>query len=66
MVSRECLTKPREASGLDPEAVHGMNFGNHATNLPELTWPYAYPAVVVGMGLVTAILLVHFRREGWL
>ncbi|RZV10739.1 hypothetical protein BDK88_1921 [Natrinema hispanicum] len=22
MVSWECLTKPREASGLDPEAVH--------------------------------------------
>jgi len=46
--------------------VYGMNFGDHATNLPELTWPYAYPAVVGGMGLVTAILLVHFRREGWL
>jgi magnesium transporter len=46
--------------------VYGMNFGEHATNLPELTWPFAYPAVVVGMGLVTAILLVHFRREGWI
>jgi magnesium transporter len=46
--------------------VYGMNFGEHATNLPELTWPYAYPAVVVGMGLVTAILLVYFRREGWI
>jgi len=46
--------------------VYGMNFGDHATNLPELTWPYAYPAVVVGMALVTAILLAHFRREGWM
>ncbi|MFD1597748.1 magnesium/cobalt transporter CorA [Halobellus rarus] len=46
--------------------VYGMNFGEHATNLPELTWPYAYPAVVVGMALVTAILLIHFRREGWI
>ncbi|MFA1610268.1 magnesium/cobalt transporter CorA [Halobellus rubicundus] len=46
--------------------VYGMNFGDHATNLPELTWPFAYPAVVVGMALVTGILLVHFRREGWI
>jgi magnesium transporter len=43
-----------------------MNFGEHAANLPELTWPYAYPAVMAGMGLVTGILLVHFRREGWM
>ncbi|WP_144902135.1 magnesium/cobalt transporter CorA [Halobellus captivus] len=46
--------------------VYGMNFGEHATNMPELTWPFAYPAVIVGMGLVTAILLVYFRREGWM
>ncbi|RLM59714.1 magnesium and cobalt transport protein CorA [Halobellus sp. Atlit-31R] len=46
--------------------VYGMNFGGHPTNLPELAWPYAYPAVVAGMGLVTFILLLHFRREGWL
>ncbi|SDX63050.1 magnesium/cobalt transporter CorA [Halobellus clavatus] len=46
--------------------VYGMNFGDHATNLPELTWPYAYPAVVVGMALVTGILLVYFRTEGWI
>ncbi|MGQ4554468.1 magnesium/cobalt transporter CorA [Halobellus sp. GM3] len=46
--------------------VYGMNFGEHATNLPELFWPYAYPAVIVGMSLVTAILLVHFRKEGWI
>jgi len=46
--------------------VYGMNFGDHPTNLPELAWPYAYPAVMVGMGLVTGILLVHFRREGWI
>jgi len=46
--------------------VYGMNFGEHATNMPELTWPYAYPAVIAGMTLVTAILLVYFRREGWM
>jgi magnesium transporter len=46
--------------------VYGMNFSGHAANLPELAWPYAYPAVMVGMGLVTGILLVHFRQEGWI
>ncbi|WP_336021797.1 magnesium/cobalt transporter CorA [Halobellus salinisoli] len=46
--------------------VYGMNFGEHATNMPELTWPYAYPAVIVGMTLVTAVLLIYFRREGWM
>jgi magnesium transporter len=46
--------------------VYGMNFAGHTANLPELSWPYAYPAVMTGMGLVTGILLVHFRREGWI
>jgi magnesium transporter len=46
--------------------VYGMNFAGHPANLPELSWPYAYPAVMTGMGLVTGILLVHFRREGWI
>ncbi|WP_049986743.1 magnesium/cobalt transporter CorA [Halobellus rufus] len=46
--------------------VYGMNFGEHATNMPELTWPYAYPAVILGMTLVTTVLLVYFRREGWM
>ncbi len=46
--------------------VYGMNFADHPANLPELAWPYAYPAVMVGMGLVTGILLVHFRQEGWI
>jgi len=46
--------------------VYGMNFGEHAANLPELSWPYAYPAVIIGMGLVSAILLVYFRTEGWM
>ena len=46
--------------------VYGMNFADHAANLPELSWPYAYPAVMVGMVFVTGILLVHFRQEGWI
>jgi len=29
MVAWECPTNPREASGLDPEAVHQNNAGEH-------------------------------------
>lgn len=46
--------------------VYGMNFSDHAANLPELSWPHAYPAVMVGMVFVTGILFVHFRQEGWI
>ena len=46
--------------------VYGMNFAGGAWNLPELSWPYAYPAVMLGMTLVTLVLVVHFQRESWL
>jgi magnesium transporter len=42
--------------------VYGMNF----EHMPELGWTYGYPAVVLGMGLVTLVLVSYFRREGWL
>ena len=43
-----------------------VTLADHAANLPELSQPYAYPTVMVGMVLVTGILLVHFRQEGWI
>ena len=46
--------------------IYGMNFGETSWNMPELLWPYGYPAVMLGMGLVALILVVYFRREGWL
>jgi magnesium transporter len=46
--------------------VFGMNFGGGPWNMPELFWPYAYPAVMLGMGLSALVLLTYFRREGWL
>ncbi|QIB74641.1 magnesium/cobalt transporter CorA [Halogeometricum borinquense] len=46
--------------------IYGMNFSDGAWNMPELSWSYAYPAVMLGMALVTLILLYHFDREGWL
>jgi magnesium transporter len=46
--------------------VYGMNFGGGGLNMPELEWGFGYPAVMLGMGAVAAILLVHFRRLDWL
>ncbi|MFC7203407.1 magnesium/cobalt transporter CorA [Haloferax namakaokahaiae] len=48
--------------------IYGMNFdpGASAYNMPELGWEFGYPATMVGMAAVTGILLVYFRREGWL
>ena len=56
--------------------VYGMNFGSAGEgggidglpnlNMPELAWQFGYPAVMLGMGLVAGVMLVHFRRRGWL
>ena len=42
--------------------VFGMNF----ESMPELGWPYAYPATMLGMGGIALVLAAYFRREGWL
>jgi magnesium transporter len=46
--------------------VFGMNFAGGPCNMPELAWPYASPAVMAGMAASALVLLVRFRREGWL
>ncbi|EJN61035.1 magnesium/cobalt transporter CorA [Halogranum rubrum] len=46
--------------------IFGMNFSGGAFNMPELTWAYGYPAVMLGMAAVSFVLLAYFRREGWL
>ena len=46
--------------------VYGMNFGDSPYNMPELAWTFGYPAVMLGMGLMIGIMLVQFRRRGWL
>lgn len=43
-------------------AVYGMNF----RHMPELDWPWAYPAVLAGMAAACGLLYRAFRRSGWL
>ena len=42
--------------------VYGMNF----EHMPELTWRYGYPAVLLVMLGIALGMLVWFRRRGWL
>ena len=42
--------------------IYGMNF----RDMPELSSPYGYPAVVAGMAAICGILYWRFRKNGWL
>jgi len=42
--------------------VYGMNFNN----MPELAWKWGYPAAWIIMALVSASMLIYFRRKRWL
>lgn len=42
--------------------IYGMNF----RHMPELEWPWAYPAVLAGMAVIGAGLYLYFRRKKWL
>lgn len=42
--------------------IYGMNF----ERMPELSWPWAYPAVWGVMIAVTVGMLVYFKRRNWL
>jgi magnesium transporter len=42
--------------------VYGMNF----EAMPELKWPWAYPAVMAVMAAVAVIMLLYFKRKKWL
>ncbi|MGC8915379.1 MAG: magnesium/cobalt transporter CorA [Thermoanaerobaculum sp.] len=42
--------------------VYGMNF----QHMPELAWPWAYPALWVFMVILALGMLRAFRRRGWL
>ena len=45
--------------------IYGMNFAESPFAMPELYWTYSYPAVMIGMGVLAGIMILHFRRQGW-
>lgn len=47
--------------------LYGMNFDPSSPwNMPELRWYWGYPFVLSLMAAVTLVLLLFFRRKGWL
>ena len=42
--------------------IYGMNF----QFIPELTWHYGYFGVLATMAAIVVVLVVVFRRRGWL
>lgn len=47
--------------------VYGMNFDTKASpwNMPELSWAYGYPAVLLLMAVAAGGMLYFFRRKRW-
>ncbi len=48
--------------------IYGMNFNPQASrwNMPEVNWPYGYPAALLLMVVLMIGPLVFFWRRGWL
>ena len=48
--------------------VYGMNFNPDAGpwNMPELGWRYGYPVALTVMAVIGGLLLLWFRRKGWI
>jgi magnesium transporter len=46
--------------------IYGMNFADAPLAMPELRWTYGYPATMLGMGIVSGLMLVYFRRQDWI
>lgn len=42
--------------------IYGMNF----EHMPELTWRFGYPLIVVATALICLVVYRRFRRSGWL
>ena len=40
---------------------YGMNF-----DMPELSWEYGYPAIIIVAVAVVVLLILYFRRKKWL
>jgi magnesium transporter len=48
--------------------IYGMNFDPSASpyNMPELSWYWGYPTAWGIMIVVGIIMVVYFKRKGWL
>lgn len=48
--------------------IYGMNFNTEVSpyNMPELQWYWGYPAAIGAMVVLTIVMIVFFRRKGWL
>ena len=48
--------------------IYGMNFDPDAgpLSMPELRWPWGYPAVMLFMAALAAGMLLYFKRRGWI
>jgi magnesium transporter len=42
-------------------SIYGMNF----KHMPELEWPWAYPAVLAVMAATAIGMLGFFKKRGW-
>ncbi|PRD47911.1 magnesium transporter CorA [Sphingobacterium haloxyli] len=42
--------------------VYGMNF----KNMPELEWYYGYPAIMIAMAVLAALIYYWFKKRRWL
>jgi magnesium transporter len=42
--------------------LYGMNF----QRMPELAWPWGYPAALLVMLAIALTMIAYFRRKGWL
>ena len=49
-------------------SLYGMNFNTEKSpfNMPELSWYYGYPMVLLLMGLIALCLMLFYLRRGWL
>lgn len=48
--------------------IYGMNFRTDRSplNMPELGWYFGYPFALALMAISAVILLIYFRKKGWL
>jgi len=47
--------------------LYGMNFDrSKPLNMPELGWSWGYPAALTLMAVVATLLVMFFRRRGWI